>query len=205
MYGGAYKYIKPVKHPKGYMKVGLGKEGSEYVHRLVAVAFVENPDNKPHVNHKDGNKENNLYINLEWCTPIENNNHCVEVLGTTIRKPIVLIKRDGTFVREYISEKSCLEDIKSVKGFILIPKSEYSNDRVKELISPKKRVYKKGRKVYVPNARRRLSKNQVLEIMDMYKPGVRLYHIAKQVGCEYTTVKNVVEGKNYNDITGIPK
>ena len=67
----------------GYKKVVLkpNKEMKQYnlpVHRLVAIAFIDNVENKKQVNHKDGNKLNNNVDNLEWCTPKENARHAQE-------------------------------------------------------------------------------------------------------------------------------
>jgi hypothetical protein len=62
----------------GYYVVNLCKNGkikTFTVHRLVAQAFVPNPKNKPFVNHIDGDKLNNYYKNLEWCTQSENMKH----------------------------------------------------------------------------------------------------------------------------------
>jgi len=65
----------------GYLVVALYKNNKakmEYVHRLVAEAFIPNPENKETVNHIDGNKQNNQVSNLEWSTYTENNYHAFE-------------------------------------------------------------------------------------------------------------------------------
>ena len=58
-----------------------GKRKRFYIHRLVAELYISNPDNKPYVNHIDGNPKNNRCENLEWCTPLENVEHASKILG----------------------------------------------------------------------------------------------------------------------------
>lgn len=69
--------LKPQLNGKGYLRVSIGKQ-LMFIHRLVAQKYVPNPENKLQVNHKDGNKLNNYYENLEWVTNQENRNHAVE-------------------------------------------------------------------------------------------------------------------------------
>ena len=69
------KLLKPHKNPLGYKFVRLSNKGKtkKYrVHRLVAFAFLENPENKPNINHLDSNPSNNHVDNLQWCTQSEN-------------------------------------------------------------------------------------------------------------------------------------
>ena len=76
------KFLKRMTFPSGYEYVhlcnGKGKTKLFRVHRLVAEAFIPNPDNSPEVNHKDGNKQNNSVDKLEWCTNLENIQHSVK-------------------------------------------------------------------------------------------------------------------------------
>jgi hypothetical protein len=68
----------------GYIDVRLGKEGVEkahLVHRLVAAAFLDNPESKPQVNHKNGVKGDNRLENLEWASKSENRLHSYKVLN----------------------------------------------------------------------------------------------------------------------------
>ena len=71
------KFLK-LKPAKGYFRVTLfdqNKRKIYFVHRLVATAFIPNPDDKPFINHIDCNPANNNAENLEWCTPKENSIH----------------------------------------------------------------------------------------------------------------------------------
>lgn len=95
---------------KGYMAVCLCKDGVQKwmrVHRLVAMAFIPNPNNYPIINHKDENVKNNCVSNLEWCTVAYNN-----VYGTarqrraeSCSKPIAQYTPEGKLIATYINAK----------------------------------------------------------------------------------------------------
>lgn len=66
--------LKPRSNANGYKEVDLGEHRFR-VHRLVAMAFIPNPENKPQVNHINSLRMDNRACNLEWCTDLENRQH----------------------------------------------------------------------------------------------------------------------------------
>lgn len=78
------KLLSKSINQKGYIQHCISIKGKRKIifpHRIVAELFVENPENKPFVNHIDGDKQNNNYTNLEWCTNSENILHAIHVLN----------------------------------------------------------------------------------------------------------------------------
>ena len=123
------KILKPYFDKKGYGHINLSKSGktkSFQVYRLVAFAFIPNPNNYPIINHKDENPRNNSIENLEWCTYKYNccygkakekykescriNNSHIEAIKTrnkrkrkTAERPVVCLSKDGDIIGKYMS------------------------------------------------------------------------------------------------------
>lgn len=110
------KLLSPDTGRNGYKRVSLYKNKTikHYsVHRLVAQAFIPNPNNLPQVNHKDEDKSNNCVSNLEWITHKDN---CIygtrlERMSKTRSKPIIQLSLEGDFIREWNSTREAAKFI----------------------------------------------------------------------------------------------
>lgn len=168
------RYIKPKVDRYGYETVllWLGDNKKVYVsvHRLVAKAFIENPDNLPQVNHKDLNKRNNNVDNLEWCTNLENIHHFLihtkgfipklkehQENSTKSNCHTIRVWKHGEYLGDFPSKQKCAEQLKispktiynwirregeSQQGyrFELVENPDWENSKYKEKILQRKKV-----------------------------------------------------------------
>ena len=103
------KILKGRLSKNGYLQVSIKIDKTQkfcnrYIHRLVALHFIQNPSNKREVNHIDGNKENNTLSNLEWVTSSENQKHR-HLIGNkkTSNRHIGMFNKKGEMVKDFNS------------------------------------------------------------------------------------------------------
>lgn len=98
--------MKPKLEKNGYYRVGIRKNKiikTFAVHRLVAEAFIPNPDNLPQIDHIDRDKYNNSVTNLRWCTGLQNTKWACD-------KKVYQYTKDGLFIKEYESITEAAKD-----------------------------------------------------------------------------------------------
>ena len=129
---GKAELMNPVEIENGYLTVGFWKNGKYkmcYVHRLVAETFLDNPENKPCINHKiegDKGKKMNMVIfnedgtidkertTIEWVTPKENSNYATRnervskaMTNGKLSKRVIQLSLSGDFIKEWPSTREC--------------------------------------------------------------------------------------------------
>ena len=148
------RILQQANRGNGYYAVGLYKSGTQkmyHVHRLVAVAFIPNPFNKPCVNHLDENKQNNAISNLEWATHKENTNwgSCVERSAKASSKPVLQFTKAGEFLAEFYGAREaeratgvreqgisrCANrQAKTAGGFIWVYSKDFNSDIITDRV-----------------------------------------------------------------------
>lgn len=113
-YGSHEDMILSQRDRRGYKSVTLFRDGERHyksVHRLVADAFIPNPDKLPIVNHKDETRTNNRADNLEWCTSKYNTNYggCRDKIGKGVSRKVIQLTKDGSIVAMWDSMTKAAE------------------------------------------------------------------------------------------------
>lgn len=169
------KILKKSMTTTGYYKVGLWKnkrKKSLRVHKLVAKAFIPNPENKPNINHIDGNPLNNHRGNLEWCTQQENVIHAIKI---GLKQKFYIPK--SKLKQLYINERKSMKEIGDMYGV----SNTVIADRLKEYdieirtISQAKNEYGLTKEIILSELK---NKSQT--------------QLAKEIGCDQSLISHYV-------------
>lgn len=182
------KLLSVVNRKDGYQEVGIRKEKVKYVvmvHRLVAMTYLPNPENKPCVNHKDSVRDNNHVDNLEWCTQKENLEHAS-------RKGRLIGKRGETNYGAVMDNETCHEICKAMQdGAKLSDLSRKYSINIKTLSNIKNgKRWLDIRSQYDIETQpmRRLSEQEKISIPKLKDAGYTNKEIADKLSCTLATV-----------------
>jgi hypothetical protein len=125
-YAVGERLIKSHVNKYGYVKVPFIKDYKKYnkqVHRMVALAFIPNPENLPQIDHIDGDRQNNHVSNLRWCTILENRNFPLSKKShdeaiERQRIAVVQLTKDGEFIAEHVSMNQAGRDLDIAGGWL---------------------------------------------------------------------------------------
>lgn len=188
------RFLKPFSDTSGYQYIECYEYGCKKkfaIHRLVAIAFLENNENKKEVNHKDGDKTNNHVDNLEWVTPSEN---CVHAERTGLRNNAILDDstvhnicrkicdgmRNSDIARMFGVDNYLISGIKNKKSYKYIS-DEYDFSNVKR--------------------NQRISVDTVVNICELLQQGMGYAFIEEVTGANKRSISEIKHRKYYTDIS----
>lgn len=206
---GKIKFMKQKTSKTGYKLISFKVDGKKYfcsIHRLVATAFIKNPENKPEVNHKDGIKKHNYVWNLEWCTPKENIQHAYDHNLKKVRRGEEI--GDNKFTEKMVREvcKLLVENKLSFKE--IAKKTGVTYDMIRNIRSHKSWThiskdynfdhYNGGKgKDYEKKKEKRIRTICILLQTGKYS----VTDISEMMGCKFSLVYNVARKRWYTDIS----
>lgn len=181
------RILKQRTNERGYKVVSLPSPHSNRVHRIVAQAFIPNPQNKPQVNHIDGDKTNNSVDNLEWVTNKENMLHAIDN-GLTSAKTTKEMRAEMR--RLYESGEHTFKSIAEIFGV--------STSTATDVIRGNNPCYRD--EGYIDERKKyKLKQEQIDEIKTLYKQGVLMKDLANKFKVGISTISLVINNKYPND------
>ena len=186
---------------RGYCNVQLHdgvKAKTVRVHRLVADAFIDNPLNKPHVNHLNGIKNDNRVSNLEWCTPSENELHSYMVLGKVPGNKRISETEAIKILERYSNGEKLSKIAIDYNVVVSCLWCIVNGTTHKKLgLTPFVKRYKGS-----GNGSTHLTENDVLKIREMFSAGEKMTYksVAAIYSVSYQTISRIVNRDNWTHI-----
>lgn len=205
------KEISYTLNHKGYRQVTLvyaDRKHTTTIHRLVAQAFIPNPENKAQVNHINGNKECNWVGNLEWNTPKENIQHAVEhglqthPIGENANHSKYMDSQIHKVCELLLTGKNTNRDISKITGV-----DEYSISKIKcrkdwtHISSQYNIPLPRSVRIGSDSASSKYSDQQIHQVCQKIESGESLTHISRETGVGYDLIWRIKAKKNWVHIS----
>lgn len=192
------RMLSPIQNRDGYVVVNLkvhGKQKICRVHRLVGEAFLPNPKNKPQINHKNNDRQDNRASNLEWVTNLENASHASDnrlLVHGSAHASTKLKEDDVRDIRQRYQNGETLQSLSRAYEITL--------GSLSPMVRGKTWKHVAGAAPAKREPRAKLTEDQVLLIRQEYKEGVKQADLCRKYGISKGTMSELVRGKIWQNI-----